>query len=286
MSSPTPLDLLTRINLDDLTDSFGWSGLPARILRRVFAAAARKFAQQMLEYDSTVAQLGLPEASRRALGLYARSLRVIDSDRIPDSGFLALSNHPGMTDTLAVFSALNRRDLKIIALERPFLKALPNVSERLFYVKENFASRIALIRQVGAHLRNGGAALTFPAGKIEPDPSVYPGAEESLESWMDSVGVFIRLAPHTPILPIAVRGVIWEKTARHPLTRLKKRRAEREKFAAALQLLSMIVFDQKPTTVTAQIGNPIRASELGSTDAEVLHQAVLSEMKRLLAIPV
>ena len=129
---------------------------------------------------------------------------------------------PGMTDTLSLFIALNRPDLKIIALDRPFLNALPNMSKQLAYVTEDSGERFTLIRQISAHLRNGGAALTFPAGHIEPDPDVQEGAVESLCSWTDSVGVFIRMAPETPVLPVLVRGVIRKKTAHHPLTYLRR----------------------------------------------------------------
>ena len=196
-----------------------------------------------------------------------------------------MSNHPGIVDTLALFSALNRPDLKIIAVDRPFLKALPNISKQLFYVTDDPTARMALVRQVSGHLRAGGAALTFPAGEIEPDANVYPGALEALDGWTDSVGVFVRMAPETAILPVLVRGVIWEKTAKHPLTRLKKTRVEREKLAAAFQLLAHVVFDRKPLDVTVQIGVPITIAELGSKDTQVIHQAVLTEMKRLINNP-
>jgi hypothetical protein len=281
----TNLEWLTQINLDDLVSSFGWENLPARLLRKIFFKSAQKFAQQMLNFDSAVGFSGLPEASRLSNRLYSQDVRVFDAHRIPTSAFLALSNHPGMTDTLALFSALNRRDLKIIALDRPFLNALPNTSKQLFYVKDDSASRMTLVRQVSGHLRGGGAALTFPAGQIEPDPDIYPDAVKSLSAWTNSVGVFIRMAPETAVLPALVRNVIWDKTARHPLLRIKKTKDEREKLAAALQLLSMVVFNSKPTTVTVQIGNPITVKDLGTTDTQVIHQAVLNEMKNLIENP-
>ncbi len=182
---------------------------------------------------------------------------------LPAGPFLALSNHPGTVDTLALFSALNRSDLKIIAVDRPFLKSLTHVSQRLFYVTDDPGARMSLVRQVSGHLRSGGAILTFPAGKIEPDANVYPGAVEALQGWTDSVGIFVRMAPETAILPIVVRGVIWEKAAGHPLTRLKKTREDREKLAAAFQLLAHVVLNKKPLDVTVQIGKPITAAELG-----------------------
>ena len=281
------LHLLTRINLDDLVSSFGWQDHPllARLLRGVFLNPARTFARRMLEFDSAVGTRGLAEAARQLLKLYVRDVRVFGVQNIPAGAFLALSNHPGMTDTLALFSTLDRADLKIIALERPFLQALVNTGRRLFFVREDAGARMALVRQVSGHLRQGRAALTFPAGAIEPDPDVYPGALESLGSWTDSVGVFVRMAPETAILPVLVRNVIWDRTAHHPLLAVKKDRIAREKLAAALQLLAMMSWNVKPVTVTVQIGKPIYAGELGTTDTQVIHQAVLSGMKRLIEVP-
>ena len=55
----------------------------------------------------------------------------------------------------------------------------------------------------------------FPAAHIEPDPDIHDDAMESLESWTDSAGVFIRMAPETAILPVLVRGVVRTKAAYH-----------------------------------------------------------------------
>jgi hypothetical protein len=280
------LDSLTEINLDDLVLSFGWEDYRrlAKGLRAVFRGVARKFAGQMLDFDEAVGQVGLPEAGRLTMRRYVRSARLF-SDSLPAGPFLALSNHPGTVDTLALFSALNRTDLRIIAVDRTFLKSLPNVSERLFYVTDDPGARMALVRQVSGHLRSGGAALTFPVGEIEPDPNVYPGAVEALSKWTDSVGVFLRMAPETAILPVLVRGVLWKKTANHPLSYVKKTREEREILAAAFQFLIQILFNRKPLDVTVQIGKPITVAELGSKDTQVIHQAVLREMQCLIENP-
>lgn len=239
----------------------------------------------MLEFDTAVDERGLVDASRLTLGHYVRDVRIFGLDRVPDSAFLALSNHPGMTDTLALCAALNRPALKVIALDRPFLMSLPNLSRQLFFVKDDPASRMKLVREVSGHLRSGGTALTFPAGKIEPDPNVYPGAVNSLQTWTDSVGIFIRMAPETVIMPVLVRNVIWDKTAKLPLLKLKKAREEREKLAAALQLLAMIVWKVRPVTVKVQIGNSVDPKKLGTIDTQVIHQAVLAEMKYLIENP-
>jgi hypothetical protein len=144
---------------------------------------------------------------------------------------------------------------------------------------------MALVRQVSGYLRAGGAALTFPAGEIEPDPDVYPGAAESLQTWTDSVGVFIRIAPETAILPVLVRNVIWRKAANSPLLGIKKTREEREKLVAAFQLLAMVMWNARPVSVTVQIGKPITVKGLETNDTKIIHQAVLAEMKSLIENP-
>jgi hypothetical protein len=282
-----PLQTLTEINLDDLVESFGWQGRPtlSRALRRIFRGPARKFAEVMLKLDATIRDCGLAEASRLSLQPYVRELRVFGRDHVPDSAFLALCNHPGMSDTLSLFAAINRPDIRIIALDRPFLRAVPNMSRQLFYVKDDPAARMGLVRQVTSHLRTGGAALTFPAGHIEPDPDLRRGAVESLHSWTDSVGVFARMAPEAAILPVLVRGVVWKGAAHHPLLQIKRTRAEREKLAAALQLLHHIAWNLKLVTVRVQIGRPIHARDLSTTDAVDIHQAALNEMRQMIENP-
>jgi hypothetical protein len=280
-------EALTQINLDDLVSSFGWQNNPllARLLRILFLKPAQTFARHMVEYDEVVSSHGIVDGGWNLVRRYVKDLRIINADRIPDSAFLALSNHPGMADTVALFAALNRKDLHIIALDRPFLNALPETTKQLFYVYDDPSKRMTLVRQVSSHLKNGGATLTFPAGHIEPDPDVYPGAVNSLQDWTDSVGVFVRMAPNAAILPVLVRNVVAVKYAKHWLLKIKKTKEEREKLATALQLLGMILFDEKPVTVTVQIGNPIYVKELGSNDTNVIHQAVLAEMKCLIENP-
>jgi len=140
-----------------------------------------------------------------------------------------------MTDTLALFAGI-KRPVRIIALNRPFLQSLPHTSKNLFYVSNNASERMSAVKRAASHLRNGGVVLTFPAGKIEPDPDVYPGALESLNDWTDSAGVFLRLAPGTHIVPVLVRNVLWDKAVKHPLTKLKKTREEREKTGRSLSI--------------------------------------------------
>ena len=82
-----------------------------------------------------------------------------------------------------------------------------------------------------------------------------------------------------------MRGVIRKKTAFHPLTDLRRARQEREKLAAALQILAHVMLKQRDVHVRVQIGNPIYAKDLVTTETKVIHQAVVSEMKQLIDNP-
>jgi hypothetical protein len=280
------LDTLTQINLNDLVSSFGWENQPmlASFLRRIFIHPARTFAQHMVDFDNATGQAGLAEASKQTLrDHYVKDVRVHGSNNIPANGpTLFLSNHPGMVDTLALFSAINRSDLRIIAVHRPFLISLVNVSKQLSYISEDSAERIRTTRQISSHLRNGGSALTFPAGEIEPDPTVYDDSEESLGSWTDSAGVFIRFARNTKIVPVLVSGVIWDKAVRHFITRLKQTRFERDKLATAIQSFPMMTYNGRPTTVHVQFARPITLEEVGSTDTRAIHQVIIQRMRELI----
>jgi hypothetical protein len=279
---------LTDINLDDLVNSFGWQDNPlfARALRILFHGVAKKFARQMLEYDRNVGETDLALASRGFLRHYVDEVCTFGEENIPGTGpLLVLSNHPGMTDTLCLFSAIHRPDLRVIALDRPFLQALPNVSRHLFYVSGTPSERMSAVRKTATHLRNGGAALTFPAGRIEPDPEVYPGALEALNGWTDSAGIFMRLVPATGILPVLVRRVLWRRVVTNPITKIKHDQAEREKMGAAFQLLAHVLLDLHPLKVTVQFGQQLTLDAIGSSELPVIHASVLAGMRTLMENP-
>lgn len=199
---------------------------------------ARRFAEQIVTFDEQVGALGLMGGSKWLMRQFTNGLLVSGVEHVPAKGpVLIASNHPGMADTIALFSSIQRSDLKIVAAVRPFLHSLPNVSQHLIYVSDDTSDRMRVVREATAHLRRGGAILTFPAGKIEPDPEVLPGAVASLETWGESIGVFMRLAPQTQLLPTIVRGVVSAGALRNPLTHLRRSRYDRERMAAGLQIM-------------------------------------------------
>lgn len=281
------LQALTQINLDDLINAFGWQHqrLLARAVRAVFHRTGEDFARQMLAFDSDIASRGLEEAACRAERLYVRDVRLYGVDCLPDEPAIYLANHPGMTDTLALMVALAVPDLRIIALDRPFLLSLPNLNRHLFFLGDSPSQRVSLVRRVHRHLQAGGSILTFPAGHTEPDPDTQTGARASLESWTESAGVFLRFSPQIPIVPVCIRNVNWDVAIRSPLARLRRAALDQHLLSSALQLLANISLHVRPVDVKIQIGRPIRASDLGSTDRSVIHSAVLAAMRSLIATP-
>lgn len=283
-----PLAALTAINLDDLVAAFGWqhSAAASRLLRRVFYAPAHKFAAQILDFDYDVASVGLPKAGQNSLYHFIRDLEIFGHETLPQRGpVLFLSNHPGMTDTLCLFAAIARRDLHVFALDRPFLQSLPNMSRQLFYLNDDPNQRSHAVKHAATHLRGGGAMLTFPAGTIEPDPDVYRGAAESLATWTDSAGVFMRLAPETKIVPVLVRRVLWNKAVKNPLTWIRPAGQERERLGTSLQLLSNLIFNTRPVTARVQFARPISADEVDPKDLPAIHALVLARMRGLIENP-
>jgi hypothetical protein len=241
--SPAHVAALVAVNVDDMLDALGLkSALDARPqLRRAAALlcrpAAHAFAHKALRMDCVVGEAGLEQGAQHGLAAFTTALRVAGREGLPERGpLLVAANHPGMTDTLALFAAIARPDLRILAARRPFLQLLPNISRCLIYIDEDAAFNTGAVRAATEHLRAGGALLTFPGGDIEPDPAVHPGAAEALAQWSASLDLFARRVPEAAIVPALVRGVLSPRAQRSPLAHLRRTRRGREQMAAMLQL--------------------------------------------------
>jgi 1-acyl-sn-glycerol-3-phosphate acyltransferase len=274
-ASPDHLEAVTRACVDDLLSAFGlgdtsrWR-LPLELVSRI---PARRLARQISVYDWIVGEWGLAAGGAWALEQMSRDAQVGGGENVPREGpLLLVSNHPGLADAVALFAATPRTDLRVVAAERPLLEALPNTKRHLLTVPETSPGRLGLVRAATRHLQRGGAVLTFPGGRIEPDPVVLPGAVEALDRWSSSVDLFARLTPGLTIVPAVVSGVISPAALRNPLTRLRRRRRDREWLAATLQMLMPALRD---VTVRVEFGSPVRAG-LGAGDA------VRAEARRLL----
>ncbi len=286
--NPDLVKELTTINLEDVLISLGMdkNRIGRRLVGWLFKGAARRFACQVMDYDNAVEAHGLHAGSSIFLKSLLKELVVEGQENIPPHGpVLFLSNHPGMTDTVSLFASIPRPDLRIVAAERPFLHALPATDPLLIYVNDDPAQRLDVVRRVASYLRAGGAILTFPAGEIEPDPAVLPGAVESLDRWSPSIGVFARLMASTTIIPVIVSGVLAPKATLHPFTRIRRLAKDRERLGATIQILSSVLFpalwpDLWNVTVRVRFAPPICAADLVHLhEPQVITNSVIEQLK-------
>jgi 1-acyl-sn-glycerol-3-phosphate acyltransferase len=277
----TALDELTKINTEDLFKAFGISNVRRgrRLLELLCQPTARRLAQQILTYDTLVASAGLQVAGAWALGQYVRNIDVQRQHLLPRSGsVLFVSNHPGLYDTLALFAAIPRCDLRIVAADRPFLRALTHTSRHLITLDEATTERIGVIRSAARHLRSGGALLTFPGGRIEPDPATMPGAVAALDHWSESIATFVRLVADLTVVPVVVSGVISSAALRHPLAHLRGRQ-HHHLLAATLQIIFPSL---QRGIVRVSFGSPIVPEKLRDRKGADLSATILAECRRLM----
>lgn len=260
------LALLTRANAREILAAFKLDrlGRLQPLAECLASFPARRFSRQILRCDDLVGQHGLAAAGRYILGEFTSSTHFEGQQHVPQCGpVLAVANHPGMVDVMAICVALERRpDLKIIASEREILQLIPNIRSRLLFVPPRTGNRSGLLRDAARHLRQGKALLTFPAGTIEPDPSVR--AADSLAGWSGSSELLVRLVPETIVLPIAVSGVISRTARQHPIARRFADPKEREWVAATLQVLCPHLRDTETRVV---IGDPISSGQFSRRGA-------------------
>ena len=276
LGRPERIEVLTRVCVDEMMEAFGLGGLnrgrrPLELLSRV---PAKRLARQVATYDEIVGESGLAEGGAWALERMARRVVIEGRGNVPPEGpLLLVANHPGLADSIALFATVPRRDLRVVAAERPFLRALPNTSRYLLSVSETSPGRLGVVRTAVRHLRGGGAVLTFPGGEIEPDPAVLPGATEALGRWSGSLDLFARLVPDLTVVPAVVSGVLSPIALHNPLTFVRRRPRDREWLAATLQMLTPVL---RNVTTRVAFGRPVH------TGGGAVRETVLDETRRLI----
>lgn len=268
--SDKKLDVLTRVNLDDMVEAFGVGGRPwlEALVRRAGNRAARGFARTVLAADRTILAHGLAAGAVCGLAALETDVVTYGVENLPRTGPVILaSNHPGMTDALALLASLRRDDVRILAARRPFLEALGGFRSALIFIDEAHPTNRAAVRQSVACLHGGGAIITFPAGCIEPDPAVAPGACESLSHWNQSLDLLHRLAPEAAVIPVLISGVISQRAYHTPLRRLRRSRKAQDHLSAILQL-SLPGF--RSTHVSVRFCAPVRDTPVTPPIIEVL----------------
>lgn len=249
---------LTWLNTADMLRGFGISKPPWLYgLATVLAhPPALRFARQLLTFDALVGQAELPAGCAWICSLFAPGLDIVGPQPPAQGPLLIVANHPGLLDAAALITALNRNDLKIIAIARPLLRILPNTAAAIIPIGTTPQNRMNALRTALRHLQQGGAVLTFPAGRIEPDPAYDDTASASLEDWSTSLDLFGRIAGGVPVVTAIVSNVLAEAALHHPLTLLHRNPDDRRWLAAILQVLWPHL---ATTPVRIQFSTPCRA---------------------------
>lgn len=174
---------------------------PVRPLAQLpFVPLARRLSETIVSFDNAVGNGPLPDAAGNVLSSLGVVPMVRGCTPFPRTGpLVVVANHPGVYDALTLFAAIGRDDLRVIAAEREFLRALPNMGRHLLFVEDAFGetvtttrddqarSRSRGLRKALQHLRTGGCLLHFAAGRIEPDPA-FATPTEAITSWQSGVG--------------------------------------------------------------------------------------------------
>ena len=279
------VETLTRVNVQEMLEAVGLENVRRgrALLEKICLLAAKRLARQVASFDEMVGTDGLRESSVRFIEKHVRRLEVAGVENIPPEGpLLIVSNHPGLSDSVALFASLPRNDLRIVVAERPFLHALNHTSRHLIYLRQAELNRN--LRKITTHLRGGGAVLIFPAGQIEPDPATMAGAAESLQGWSRSIGLIIRMVKGIQVVPAIVSGVVCPAAQRHPLTRVRKRQQDRQRLGALLQTL---IPSYKNVSVRVAFGVSLKnlAGRDCEGDAAAITEEVIGHARRLLEAP-
>jgi len=228
--------------------------------------------------------LAFDEAFGRGQGAFAATrllsgwgIRVESTGEFLSTGpRLFVANHPGLGDVLALLSALSGTNVKIVARDRPFLRALPHLADSLFLVPETQAWGV--LKQVSTHLSGGGAVLTFPAGRIEPDPAWTTRADWS--GWSASTALWARTVPGLVVQPVLVAGVRAQGFVDPWFARWRRRPEDRDWTAAVAQLVGQVLWGRpRAQRIEVAWGPPLAGSlwRTGAGAAELVRHLSLLE---------
>jgi hypothetical protein len=90
------------------------------------------------------------------------------------------------------------------------------------------------------------------------------------------VDLFVRLVPGLVVVPVIVSGVLSPAALRNPLTRLRRRKEDREWLAATLQMMTPAL---RNVTTRLTFGQPIRGEDFSD---RAISQAVQEEARGLI----
>lgn len=276
---------LTRLINNEVIEAMNLqvNGWLSERLQPLLSHATRHFCEIFAETDRITGEQNLAEGARYLLTHLVNDVEVCGIESIPHEGPLVVaSNHPGTVDSAVITSGVSRADFKIIAGETPFLQHLPNVSKYLIYTPYNNPhGRMKVFREALQHLKEGGSLLLFARASIDPDPAFMPHADEDLSLWSRSLEIFLDRVPDCRALVTVVSGVLHPRFMRHPITRLRKKRHDRQRLAMMLQVIQQMLGKRIDITPRVTFGDLISEESAGGRDH--IMPVVIESARRLLS---
>lgn len=286
MEKFTDVESLTQYITDEIFRLFKLSrdSWARRTFGPLFRLPTHRFAQVAATFDQYVAEYGFREAALRILPVFAQAFEAQNVENIPREGpLLITSNHPGTCDSIVIAANIPRPDLKIVATGVPFVQELRSAASHIIYTTLDVHERMMVVRTVIRHLKEGGAVLIFPSGRIDPDPALSPDAANDLGRWSPSVEVVLRHVPQTRVLLTVVSGVLSAHWRWNPLVRLMGDDHKQRSVAEFLQVIQQMIF---PNSISLSprltFSNPLTTDDLapmgqGLLDGMIEHTRCLME---------
>jgi 1-acyl-sn-glycerol-3-phosphate acyltransferase len=260
-------------------------GLLRKLLGPVVFPPANRFAKMAATFDINFERYGFCDAARISASDFLDGVTSKGVDDIPPGGpLLIVSNHPGAYDGLVIASNLPRNDLKVVISGVPFIRTLPSLKDALIYTDPDAHARMGVVRSIIRQLKEGGALLIFPSGRVDPDPDILPGAEQALTEWSPSIELILKKVPQTQVMVTIVSGVISNSFMKHPLTRLPKNMRDRQRLAEFLQIAQQMVLPQSVRiTPRVSFAKPLKIDQIMDIEGiSRIQEAIIQRAKNLL----
>ncbi len=234
------------------------------LLKPILSKPLHKFALMADEYDLRIEQDQLPEATKWFLKHFITSLTISGQENIPNEGpLLIIPNHAGGVDFLTIMASITRKDFRVISNNHAIIDPLTFLPNHLLFTGEESNDRYAVIFSVLEQLKKGHAVLVFPAGLLEPDPKLIPGALDHLDYWSASLGIFVKKIPNLQILPVVIGGTVSPSIYNSFFAKIRNNTKNRAKTAILMQYMVQLMWPGKiPLDIEVTIGNPIQREKL------------------------
>lgn len=265
--------------IDEIFYALGLSrtGPGRRLLGPLFRPVAGRVGLIAARADGEIPSSGLSGGARRILPDLSLTPAPRGAESIPRDGpLLLVSNHPGGFDSVAILSAIPRKDVKIFISDVPFTRVFPFARQYFIYTPKSVVGGQAALRSGVEHLQAGGALLIFPHHEVEPDPELGPGAAEAIGDWSRSIEIMLRRVPQTRLQVAIASGVLMPKSLRNPLLRIRKEPARRQKLAEVMQIVRQMLLPRSVRiAIHVSFGRPVGVAALARDElmANVIRMA-------------